>query len=165
MFNLEIVQIDYEYTAYLRKFDSRVSYNSNNKKRPFIGVLFTIKNIKYFAPLSSPKAKHLKMKNTIDFLKLKEGRLGAINFNNMIPVTNKNYKKIDLTDSTDKYIKLLKEQLSWLNKNKIQIKSRAQKIYYLYKNNKLPLNIKKRCCNYLLLEEKCKEYSHDFIKI
>ena len=43
---------------YLRNFDYRVSYNANEKElRPFVGVLFEIGEIKYFAPLSSPKYK------------------------------------------------------------------------------------------------------------
>lgn len=41
----------------------------------------------YFAPLSSPKPKHLKLKSKLDFLKIDNGKLGAIN--NMLPVTKK----------------------------------------------------------------------------
>ena len=68
----------------------------------------------YFAPLSSPKPKHLKLKSKLDFLKIDGGKLGAIYFNNMLPVTNKNVIKIDLeleniTKSEEKYLKLLKE--------------------------------------------------------
>lgn len=54
------------------------------------GILFKIDTFEYFAPLSSPKLKHIKMKNTLDFLKIKNGELGAINFNNMIPVMKNN---------------------------------------------------------------------------
>ena len=159
MFNLKIVEIDSKYCDYLRQYDYRVPYNNGSKKhRPFIGVLFTIDEIEYFAPLASPKSKHLKMKNTIDFLKLKNGKLGAINFNNMIPVINYNYRIIRLNNLTDKYISLLDEQLSWINSHKLQIKYKAFKLYTLYKNNRLPYNVKSRCCNYALLEEKCAEY-------
>ena len=91
-FNLKIVKIDTDYCNYLRKFDKRVPINYAKKvNRPFIGVLFNIGNIEYFAPLTSPKNKHLTMHNTIDFLKIKNGELEAINFNNMIPVMNDNY--------------------------------------------------------------------------
>ena len=66
----KLVRINYKYCDYLRKFDSRVPYNKGTKElRPFVGVLFKIDSKEYFAPLSSPKPKHLKMKNTIDFLK------------------------------------------------------------------------------------------------
>ncbi len=59
-------------------------------------MLFNVNNCKYFAPLSSPKPKHKSMKNTLDFLKISDGDLGAINFNNMLPVTDDNIIRIDL---------------------------------------------------------------------
>ncbi len=118
---------------------------------------------KYFAPLSSPKKKHKKMKNTVDFFKIKNGELGAVNFNNMIPVNRNNYVLVDLhrnnlTISELKYQKLLREQLAWLNANYKQVKNKSCKLYQLYIDGKLSENIKARCCNFKLLEEKCLEY-------
>ena len=85
MHNLKLVVINTDYCDYLRTFDSRVAYNYGKKDtRPFIGILFNIGVLEYFAPLYSPKPKHLVMKNTLDFLRIDNGRLGAINFNNMI---------------------------------------------------------------------------------
>jgi len=90
---LKLVQIESDYCDYLRKFDKRVPYNFGEKEtRPFVGILFSVESKLYFAPISSPKIKHLKMKETIDFMKLDNGNLGAINFNNMIPVSEKFYK-------------------------------------------------------------------------
>ena len=87
IFNLKIVKVDSTYCDYLRKFDNKVVYNKNKKElRPFIGILFRIDDLEYFAPLTSPKPKHKKMKNKLDFFKIKNGELGAVNFNNMIPV-------------------------------------------------------------------------------
>lgn len=49
----KLVIVDTSYCDFLRKYDYRVSYNANEKElRPFVGVLFTINNCKYFAPLS-----------------------------------------------------------------------------------------------------------------
>lgn len=63
-----IVKIDSDYCTYLRRFDERVPYNFGKKElRPFVGVLFYVGNCMYFAPLSSPKAKHLKIKANLDF--------------------------------------------------------------------------------------------------
>lgn len=57
--SLLLVRLDTKYCDYLRKFDSRVPYNYNEKElRPFVGVLFEIDDCMYLAPLSSPKAKH-----------------------------------------------------------------------------------------------------------
>ena len=164
IFNLKIVKVDSTYCDYLRKFDNKVVYNKNKKElRPFIGILFRIDDLEYFAPLTSPKPKHKKMKNKLDFFKIKNGELGAVNFNNMIPVDSSNYSLIDLNnENVDieklKYQKLLKEQLDWLNSNYNQLKNKSSKLYNLYNLGKLPKSIKTRCCNFKLLEEKCMEY-------
>ncbi|MBR3897911.1 MAG: type III toxin-antitoxin system ToxN/AbiQ family toxin [Bacilli bacterium] len=78
---LTLVKLDYKYCDYLRKYDKKVPYNYGAKElRPFIGVLFKIKSFMYFAPLSSPKPKHTKLKNKLDLLKIDDGKLGIINF-------------------------------------------------------------------------------------
>ena len=162
--NLKIVRVNSEYCDYLRRFDNKVSYNRFEKElRPFIGILFKIDTCEYFAPLSSPKDKHKKMKNTVDFFKIKGGELGAVNFNNMIPVNEKNYTLVDLNKETLtlaelKYQRLLREQLTWLNANFYQVKNKSFKLYQLYNEGKLAKNIMNRCCNFKLLEKKCLEY-------
>ena len=161
---LKIVKVDSKYCDYLRQFDKRVIYNAGKKSlRPFIGVLFRINSCEYFAPLSSPKLKHKKMKNTIDLIKIENGNYGVVNFNNMIPVTYNNYVEFDLDfEPSDKSelarVRLLRNQLRWLTDNKEKVMSKSKLLYNLYKNNKLPKNVKDRCCNFLLLEEKSKEY-------
>lgn len=165
--NLKIVRVNSDYCDYLRKFDNKVAYNKNEKElRPFVGILFKIDTCEYFALLSSPKPKHKTMKNTLDFLKIKSGELGALNFNNMIPVRIENYSLVDLnkealTISEMKYQKLLREQLAWLNANYHQVKNKSFKLYELYNAGKLPENIKSRCCNFKLLEEKCLAYRRE----
>ena len=157
--NLEIVRVDSDYCDYLRKFDNKVAYSKHEKElRPFIGILFEIDTCKYFTSLSSSKHKHRKMKNMIDFFKIKDGELGTVNFDNMIPVTDKNYTLVDLNKETLaiaelKYQKLLKEQLNWLNANYHQVKNKSFRLYQLYNSGRLPDNMKSRCCNFKLLEE------------
>ena len=57
---LKLVIVKTEYCNFLRKFDKKVPYNFDKKKRrPFIGVLFEVNDYLYFAPLTSPKSKHL----------------------------------------------------------------------------------------------------------
>lgn len=164
MDKFKLVVIDSKYCDYLRKFDEKVAYNKNEKALgPFVGVLFTLKDIEYFAPLSSPKLKHQKMHNTIDFIKLDNGNLGALNINNMIPVTKLNYKFFELNKGIDdlkekQYYILLNKQLVWLNARYRYIKNKSLNLYNKYLNNSLPLEIKKRCCDFKLLEEKCLEY-------
>lgn len=163
--NFKIVKVDYKYCDYLRKFDSRVSYNAGIKElRPFIGILFEVNSCEYFAPLSSPKVKHMNMKNNLDIVKIDGGRYGVVNFNNMIPVTSKNYELFDLNaipkDTYElKRQNLLKSQLLWLNKNIKNVKGKELNLYDKYKKGRLDERIQSRCCDFILLEEKCKEYN------
>lgn len=162
---LKLVIIDSKYCDYLRKFDKRVPYNFyKTENRPFVGVLFNINEIEYFAPLSSPKAKHINMVNMIDFLKIDNGKLGVVNFNNMIPIMSNNYKVFILNKSMgdigdDKYRILLNNQLSWLNSNASNLRKKTKRLYTLYNNKRLNKTIFDRCCNFKLLEEKCIEYN------
>ncbi len=82
----------------------------------------------------------------------------------MIPVTQENYIVFDLNDKpTNKQekfrIDLLRNQLRWLTTHKKDIYQKSKLLYELYQKNKLPNNVKDRCCNYILLEAKCKEFS------
>ena len=162
---LRIVKVDSLYCNYLRKYDNKVSYNAGTKDlRPFIGVLFMIGKCEYFAPLSSPKPKHKSLRNTLDLIKINNGELGVVNFNNMIPVTSNNYVEFDLDKKANENsemfrIELLRNQLRWLSANKKEINTKSKLLYNLYKADKLPKNVKDRCCNFPLLEEKCKEYN------
>ena len=68
------------------------------------------------------------------------------------------YALFVITKQEQKYIDLLIDQRNWLNANRNQLRNRAKKLYQNYKDNKLPKNIMSRCCDFVLLEEKCKEY-------
>ncbi len=123
-----------------------------------------IDKCEYFAPLSSPKPKHSKLKNTLDLIKIENGTYGVVNFNNMIPVMDKNYVIFDLNKKTENRaenfrLELLRNQLRWLTANKKEVNTKSKLLYNLYKSNKLPKNVKDRCCNFPLLEEKCREYN------
>ena len=59
-----------------------------------------------------------------------------------------------------KYVKLLKEQIYWLNRNSDKLFKRSKKLYDSYVNGTLNKNINKRFCNFKLLEEKCIEYNN-----
>ena len=82
----------------------------------------------------------------------------------MIPVAPSNYELFDLNATPEdtyelKRQNLLKSQLIWLNKNIKNVKGKALKLYEKYKNGRLDERIKSRCCNFILLEEKCVEYN------
>ncbi len=148
--------IDTDYCDYLRKFDSKVPYTEPKQTRPFIGILLTVNENTYYAPLSSPKPKHLKMKDQIDFIKINSGKWGAINLNNMIPVHHSLATKVDpnhlqRTYNIQVYGNLLQNQLTWCNLNKSLIISKAEKLYYSVINNKC--KIAQRCCDFSCLNK------------
>ena len=157
-----IANIDKEYLEYLYGFDEKVPREHNNaKKRPFIGIVFNIGEILYFAPLTSPKPKFKKLNNKIDFYKLKNGELGAINFNNMVPVSNKVFIAIDIDNEIDKqYKRLLQSQIAILNRIQNDIRKKAYRLYEKYVNGKLDASTKSRCCDFKLLENKLNDYLH-----
>ena len=171
MYNkFKIVMVDSKYCDYLRKFDSKVPYNAFDKKlRPFLGILFMVNDIEYFAPLSSPKENHKVLKNTLDLLKIDNGNLGVINFNNMIPVKKDNYVDYDLSIKNKNGSELqrsilLRKQLRWITKQHKSVMDKSYILYKLYKENKLHENIKNRCCNFSLLEKKCNEYNEKMLQ-
>lgn len=162
MDKLRIYKIKDDYIQFLRQFDSEnVKYNKDGK-RPYIGVVMIVNEIKYFAPMASPKPKHLKMKDNIDFIKIYKGRKGVINLNNMIPVVDEAIIEYNILDEADEsYRNLLFDQLSFINKNKEKIISKANKLYQKVTNHNTFLN--KRCAKFKLLEEKSILYTSDDI--
>ena len=171
---LYFITLTSNYLKYLGIYENKVSLKAN---RPFIGIVFKVNNKEYFAPLSSPKEKHKRMKTNIDFFKIDKGNLGIINFNNMIPIINNDIcrNKLDLemlskSLNTDdiKYFRLLKNQLKYCEKNKNIILAKAEKIYNIFTKNleKLSESQKKmyrRVNNFKVLEHASKEFENEYI--
>ena len=157
--------VDTKYCDYLRIYDDKIPYTMEKKStRPFVGIIFAIKAFRYYAPLTSPKPKHLQMKNQVDFLKINDGKWGAINFNNMIPVNDFSLRKVELKPSLNDgrdmvaYKNLLMNQLSWCNSNRETILRQAEKLYYLIISGKAWESLSGRCCNFADDEVHCAEY-------
>ena len=157
---MNIYKADIGYCNYLHYFEPKIPYVKNEKeRRPFVGIVLSVNGKNYFAPLSSPKLKHLTMKNSQDFLKIKDGRLGGINLNNMMPIPRRYLHTIDIKKIKDsKYKRMLFMQLDWIEKNKLRINNRAKNLYYLVTYKKAEEKLIERCCDFKLLEQKCQEY-------
>lgn len=163
--------VDTAYCDFLRKSDPCVPYTMDKKSiRPFVGIVFSVNEFQYYAPLTSPKPKHLYMKNQMDFLKIKDGEWGAINFNNMIPVLPECLAKVEIRSlETDEkpdidYKNLLSNQLSWCNSHKDTILRQAEKLYHTITHGKPWGNLAERCCNFTLDEQKCLLYGKPVIE-
>lgn len=166
--------VDKEYVKYLKQFDNKVEdINYNERLKPYIGILIEINKLNYYVPISSVKEKHYKMNEDIDFVKIinNEKILGVLNLNNMIPIDNENiimleYKEIEkyrkFRNDKEKrlYISLLNMELDLINDKIEKIKTNANKLYN-HKKNKPYSKISARCCDFQLLEQKCKEYKNE----
>ena len=115
---MDFYYVSDEYINYLKQIDSKVP-NNYQGTRPYVGVVVDISGTKYYAPLTSPKPKHQKMKNDKDFRRLDGGKLGAINFNNMIPVPDSEITLINIAQEPDeKYRRLLQNQYAFVQRDK-----------------------------------------------
>lgn len=152
-----------DYIEYLRHYDSKVAQNKQ-ESRPYVGVILEIAGIKYYAPFSSPKPKHQKMKNGKDFRKINHGLYGAINFNNMIPVVDEALILIEIENIQDeKYKRLLQNQYNSIRSDKTQIEKTAGNLHTLVLTtdkqlSKHDLSVKQRCCDLSLLESVYRNY-------
>lgn len=82
----------------------------------------------------------------------------------MIPVWKNCYEEYDLnTNNCSKSERLKREliisQIRWINNNSKDIYYKVILLYKLYENNKLPSNVKDKCCDFPLLEEKYNNYN------
>jgi len=158
MKNFKLYYISEEYVDYLRQFDNKVAYNKN-RTRPYVGIVYTQNNYDYFVPLHSPKEKHKRIHpKALDIYKIKDGELGVVNINNMIPAPYKVLNEVLPTVKDEKYRTLLTDQLSFLNNHKKDIYKKIKNFMLFYKKGYLSKTILDRCCDFELLEEKMKEY-------
>lgn len=157
-----LATISDEYINYLKKIDSKVPDNNYGygKIKPFVGIVFIINDSQYFAPLTSPKPKHIEIKDNVTLFKIDGGKSGLVNLNNMIPVPTTEFQKIDIENVKNSYYrKLLFEQIRDINKHKTKILYKAKTIYSILKNEPTH-RFSKYCCDFKALERASEQYSN-----
>lgn len=163
--------IEESYITYLREVENRVPFidYGSDKFKPFFGNLFEIGDLVYVTQVSSPKGRHYKMTENIDFYKLYRGKkmLSVVNLNYMFPVPKEFLKEVnygeldnllvfDNKESKSFYIGLLKSELKEIKNKKINL--RAEELYafrYVHPEDK----VSKRCFDFKALEIKANEYA------
>jgi protein AbiQ len=154
---MKFYHIKDDFVMYLHDADPKVPDNKH-EKRPFIGIVFSVNEMDYYVPLSSPKPKHKTMKNSKDFRKINGGEYGAINFNNMLPVVKEALIEFNIQNEQDyKYRNLLQNQYNAVDADFDNIQRVAYDLYNMCQlaDNQLKpfeIAIKSRCCNFKLLE-------------
>lgn len=128
-----------------------------NYSRKYIGILFEINGMKYFASLSSFKPKHKRLSETVDFIKI--GDMAVININNMIPVPEGIYVPKNPNLETDQqYRNLLNNERRIIKQRTEQIINNAHSVYNHKLTNDGKSKLSQRCNDFRLLEEKCREF-------
>lgn len=157
--NLRIYEVKSDYVKYLSNYQKHIfSHAEGKEKRKYIDIVLEIKGFQYFAPLSSYKEKHKKMKEGVDFIKIKD--YAVINLNNMIPVPNNQIVNIDINQEKDlSYRYLLQAENREVNRQKNKIKKNAEIVYNHKKHNGKSTSLAKRTNDFELLENLCREYS------
>lgn len=108
--------------------------------------------------MESPKENHKKIRSGGAVLKLDDGKLGVMGFNNMIPIRDDCIVPFNIGDIEDeRYRMLLYNQLRYCNKNEQLIKKRAWDTYRKQISKNVPL-YKKICCNFRKLEKMSRQY-------
>lgn len=155
---IRIYEIQDAYINYLGTYQKHLYNHSKERSRKYIGIVLDINGTKYFAPLSSFKEKHKKMRESIDFIKLKD--YAVINLNNMIPVPDDQIIDININKEKDPSYKfLLQSESREINRQKNQIRKNANIVYRHKILNKNSTALAKRTNDFELLEKLCKEYS------
>lgn len=124
----KLYKVDMKYIRNLHNIDDKVlSVSPQNGKdsRVFVGIVVICGVHKYCIPLSSPKKKHMRMKNSMDFSKIEvNGKLlGVLNFNLMIPIEEAQLQVINTTvfrrdrENIKYYKQLCVQELKWCQEN------------------------------------------------
>ena len=182
---LKFININQDYLKYLHECCSEVYYKQfNYVNKPYLGILINEDHNQYVIPLSSAKEKHKNWKNvdTDRFLIYencskttlsknaiyKENEDGSvkhifsvIDIKKMLPIKEGLYSIVDLcvqeNDSVDQrnYKNLMNKEFSFCIKILPLIIQKASK---LYEKQISTGKVIKFCCDFKLLEEKCREY-------
>lgn len=158
MEKLRLYRVTDKYIHFLKSRDIRVQDNKK-RRRPYVGIVLLVGDYRYFVPMESPKPNHAKIKPGRHIMKLDDGKLGLLGFNNMIPVPDDALVSFDIDNEPDlKYGELLRRQVTYINRRKADVLNHASQTYYnvVNKKNAFLLSI---CCDFKKLERACKQYN------
>ena len=174
MKKLGFYEINQDYIDYLRSFDKRIlksDTTGNNKSRKYIGILLTVEDKKYLAPLASPKKSDYLpngtiRKSIIPIIRIVskndkgESELkGKVKLSSMIPVVDMSLVreyKIDF-EKDKNYRHVIEKEMDFISSNKKLILNYA-KILYGQKIKNLDIGYIENVVDFKLLEEKAAEY-------
>lgn len=160
MENIKLYEVNADYIDYLSAYAPHLFQNKKTgqkNERKYIGIVFQINGLDYFAPLSSFKQKHYRMKEAVDFIKVKD--YAVINLNNMFPVPLNERKYVDIRSERDPHYRaLLLAEYRFIKSIQEKIRKNAQNVYKIKIKDGTSSALAKRCNDFLSLEKACNEY-------
>lgn len=160
MENIKLYEVNADYIDYLSAYAPHLFQNKKpgqNNERKYIGIVFQINGLDYFAPLSSFKQKHHRMKEAVDFIKVKD--YAVINLNNMFPVPLTERKYVDIRSKRDPHYRaLLLAEYRFIKSIQEKIRKNAQNVYKIKIKDGTSSALAKRCNDFLSLEKACNKY-------
>ena len=160
---LKFYEVDSEYIKYLKENgdDKIPNIEYKRHKKFFCGIVLTINNFNYFAPVSSYNKKvhtsFLIMDKDKETKKLKP--ISSLRFSFMFPCPIEYLSQKDFSKEDEKYRNLLRKELRYCNKNREKIKKLANEVYKL--GLKEETRKKFNICNFKKLEETYFRYIND----
>lgn len=152
---LKFYEVDSEYIKYLKENGDEKIPNIDYKKHKkfFCGIVLTINNFNYFAPVSSYNKKvhtsFLIMDKDKETNKLNP--ISSLRFSFMFPCPIEYLSQKDFSKEDEKYRNLLRKELRYCNKNREKIKKLANEVYKL--GLKEETRKKFNICDFKKLEE------------
>lgn len=160
MDNLKFYEIDSGYIDYLSKYETHLFQNKKSEQfneRKYIGIVMNVNDFNYFIPLSSYKDKHRKLKESLDFIKIKQ--YAVLNINNMFPVPEGKYTYVDFSKVKDnKYKQLLLREYRVIKSIQDKIRKNAIALYQHKIKMGNDTSLAKRCNDFLRLEKACEKF-------
>ena len=156
---LKFYEVDSEYIKYLKEnADNKVpNFEYKKHKKFFCGIVLTINNFNYFAPVSS-----YNKKNQTTFLILDKDKktnslkpISSLRFSFMFPCPSKYLSQKDFSKEDPKYQILLRKELKYCNASSDKIVKLAKRVYKLGIKEKT--RTKFNICNFTKLENICLE--------
>ncbi|MCC8112302.1 MAG: type III toxin-antitoxin system ToxN/AbiQ family toxin [Ruminococcus sp.] len=160
MENIKLYEVNPAYVDYLVPLAPHLFHNKQagqTNERKYIGIVLKINGFEYFAPLSSFKSKHRKIKESLDLIKVKD--YAVINLNTMFPVPKSERTYVNIqAEKNLQYRNLLLAEYRVINSLQQKIRKNAMTLYQIKKRDGDKTALSKRCNDFLRLEKASLSY-------
>lgn len=155
---LKFYEVNSNYIAYLKTFDSQVPDFIYTRFNKFVcGIVLNIGSYDYFAPVSS-----FNQQQRTNFLIRDNGTpISSIRFCFMFPAPTQMITLKDFNKEPQSYRDLVNAEIRYCNTNRSDILNQALRVYRIGSNRNHPLA--KTCCDFRLLETKCDDFIQQYI--